>query len=146
MKNPSYPIRTPRAAGLCLAALLLAPAIAPAQIGAGALTGTNTYEGREEGEVIAINLTTGSFGETLPFDVTFKVAGDALRMIRGYFLRDYFMEKIEHMVDNATYTSIYPRISLAPGQRFVVKGCYIARVPLTGRPGSLEPVTDWVVQ
>jgi hypothetical protein len=30
------------------------------------------------------------------------------------------------MVDIAVYTSVYPRIGLAPGQRFVAKGVYIA--------------------
>jgi hypothetical protein len=48
------------------------------------------------------------------------------------------------MVDNAIYTSVYPRISLAPGQRFVSKGCYIAMLQEEGK-GGLTAVTDWLI-
>ncbi|MBL3616900.1 MAG: hypothetical protein JMN26_04130 [gamma proteobacterium endosymbiont of Lamellibrachia anaximandri] len=71
-----------------------------------------------------------------------KAAGDAMTHIRGYFFRDYFIERIEHMVDNAPYTSVYPRISLAPGQRFLSKGYYIARVA-AGERGRLVPLMEW---
>jgi hypothetical protein len=70
-----------------------------------------------------------------------KAAGDAVKEIRGYFYRDYMIEKIEHMVDDLPYTSIYPRISLAPGQRFVSRGFYIAKVDTQG--GGLVSLTDW---
>lgn len=73
-----------------------------------------------------------------------KVGGDALRMIRGYFFRDYFIEKIEHIVDNAPYTSVYPRIGLAPEQRFVSKGYYIAKIEDRGG-GGLTAITKWTV-
>lgn len=73
-----------------------------------------------------------------------KVAGDALMHIRGYFFRDYFIERIEHTVDSVPYTSVYPRISLAPGQRFAAKGGYIARIS-TGANPALVAVTDWVI-
>jgi ABC-type branched-subunit amino acid transport system substrate-binding protein len=73
-----------------------------------------------------------------------KMAGEAVRMIKSYFYREYFLERIEHMVDNAIYTSVYPRISLAPGQRFVSKGCYIAMLQEEGR-GGLTAVTDWLI-
>ena len=43
-----------------------------------------------------------------------KMFGGALQGIRGYFLRDYLLERMEHMVDNANYMSVYPCISLAP--------------------------------
>ena len=56
--------------------------------------------------------------------------------------RKILLEGIEHMVDNANYTSVYPRMSLAPEQRFVSKGCYIARL---SEDGSLVAVTDWLI-
>jgi hypothetical protein len=71
-----------------------------------------------------------------------KMAGGALKGIQGYFDREFLLEGIEHMVDNANYTSVYPRISLAPEQRFVSKGCYIARL---SEDGSLVAVTDWLI-
>lgn len=71
-----------------------------------------------------------------------KVAGDAVKHIRGYFYRDYFIEKIEHMIDDLPYTSVYPRISMAPDQRFVSRGYYMARVD--GK-GGIKNITDWIV-
>lgn len=76
--------------------------------------------------------------------LTLKVAGGALQVTRGYFLRDYFLERIEHMIDNAPYTSVYPRIRLAPGQRFVSKGAYIAKLADDGSD-RLVAVTDWLI-
>jgi hypothetical protein len=72
-----------------------------------------------------------------------KLAGGSLKALYGYFSREYLLEQIEHMVDNAVYTSVYPRLSLAPGQRFVAKGCYIAK-PSSDGTGRLEAVTRWV--
>lgn len=73
-----------------------------------------------------------------------KVAGDALTHIRGYFFRDYFIERIEHTIDSVPYTSVYPRISLAPGQRFASKGGYIAKISPGTKP-ALVAVTDWII-
>ena len=75
---------------------------------------------------------------------TLKIAGEAVRMIRGYFNQEYFLERIEHIAENAVFTSIYPTISLAPGQRFLSKGAYIAQY---GQEGSNElvAVSDWIV-
>ncbi len=73
-----------------------------------------------------------------------KMAGEGLGHIRGFFNPEYFLERIEHMVDNATYTSVYPRLSLAPNQRFVSKGSYIAKLAKDG-DGGLVAVTDWLI-
>ncbi|MCG7990558.1 MAG: hypothetical protein JAY99_18955 [Candidatus Thiodiazotropha lotti] len=56
-----------------------------------------------------------------------KVLGDAVKHIRGYFYRDYMIEKIEHMIDDLPYTSIFPRLSMAPDQRFASRGFYVAK-------------------
>lgn len=75
---------------------------------------------------------------------TLKMAGEGLKHIQGFFNREYFIERIEHMVDNAIYTSVYPRISLAPNQRFVSKGCYIAQLD-NGEKPRLRAVTEWLI-
>jgi hypothetical protein len=73
-----------------------------------------------------------------------KVAGDALVHIRGYFFKDYLIERIEHTVDNVPYTSVYPRISLAPGQRFAAKGGYITQFS-PEKESKLVAVSDWLI-
>lgn len=75
MRNSSLCKSSLRLAGLALALLMIVPGLAWGQIGAGALTGTNEYEGREEGETIPLDLERGSFQTDLPFDVNFKVSG-----------------------------------------------------------------------
>ncbi len=49
------------------------------------------------------------------------VTGNALRHMKTNFSRDYFLERIEHGLDNAVYRSVYPRISLGPRQRIASK-------------------------
>ena len=73
-----------------------------------------------------------------------KVAGSALVTIRGFFSREYFIESIEHMIDNATYTSVYPYMSLAPDQRFVSKGTRVARFD-DNDPEQLVTIDDWLI-
>lgn len=73
-----------------------------------------------------------------------KAAGEAAKRIRGFFNREFFIEGIEHMAENATYTSVYPGISLAPGQRFVSRGVFIAQFEPDGSD-ELVAVTDWLV-
>ena len=73
-----------------------------------------------------------------------KVAGSALVTIRGFFSREYFIESIEHMIDNATYTSVYPYMSLAPDQRFVSKGTRVARFD-DNDPKRLVAIDDWLI-
>ena len=47
------------------------------------------------------------------------------------------------MVDIVPYSSVYPHVSLAPGQRFAAKGAYVARVSAAEKP-VLEPVSGWL--
>lgn len=48
-----------------------------------------------------------------------------LHELRGNFSRDYFIENIEHMIDNTLEPSVYPKLTLGPRQRYASKGCYI---------------------
>ncbi|ODB88610.1 hypothetical protein A3193_07130 [Candidatus Thiodiazotropha endoloripes] len=70
-----------------------------------------------------------------------KVLGDAVKHIRGYFYRDYMIEKIEHMIDDLPYTSIFPRLSMAPDQRFASRGFYVAK---TDGKGGIVNLTGWI--
>jgi hypothetical protein len=54
-----------------------------------------------------------------------NLAGEALMHIRNNQTREYFIERIEHMTDSMIETSYYPRLALAPGQRYAAKGAYV---------------------
>lgn len=63
--------------------------------------------------------------------------------IGSNFSREYFIERIEHAIENAVTTSVYPYLSLGPGQRFGSKGCFIAE--FSGTAETLAPASDWIV-
>jgi hypothetical protein len=60
------------------------------------------------------------------------------------FSREYLTARIEHRVDNALTSSVYPRVTLTPGQRFASKGCYIVELP-DDDSGGLVPVSNWII-
>jgi len=72
-------------------------------------------------------------------------ANVALKHMIDHFSRDYFIERLEHYAEYALSPSVYPRLSLGPGQRFAAKGAQIVGVV----PGSPTPVlearSDWIV-
>lgn len=69
------------------------------------------------------------------------VAGDAVSHMGENFSRDYFIERIEQMAGTSLSPSIYPRLSLGPGQRFASRGGYI----LGFQNGMPVPVSDWLI-
>jgi hypothetical protein len=73
-----------------------------------------------------------------------SLASDAIGHIAGTYSREYLIERMEHMAGRLPNTSYYPRISIAPGQRYASKGGYIVR--LSGDPA--HPVvadSPWIV-
>lgn len=72
------------------------------------------------------------------------VVGDSISHILDQYSRDYFIERLEHMVARSLVTSVYPRLSLGPGQRFASKGAYLVRYS-SKNAKALEPMTDWIV-
>lgn len=66
-------------------------------------------------------------------------AGNALMHLVDNFSRDYFVELIEHGVDNSVATSVYPRLSLGPSQRFAAKACAIVE-PVAEHQGQWRAV------
>jgi len=59
------------------------------------------------------------------------------------FVREYLIERVEMALDHRALTGYYPRLTLAPGQRFASKGGYIVRFadPAGAR---LTPVGEWI--
>jgi len=78
---------------------------------------------------------------------TFLACGllsETLNHMADAFVRDYLIERIENMLEHRVITGYYPRLALAPGQRFASKGGYIVR--LAGDSGTkLTAASDWIV-
>lgn len=70
--------------------------------------------------------------------------GRGMKHINQNFSREYLIEVLEHALDNATFASVYPRVSLGPGQRFASKGSYILRLSSGADPEWL-PIGDWII-
>lgn len=72
------------------------------------------------------------------------VAGDALAHMEEIFSRDYFIERVEHMTEQSLFPSVFPRLSLGPGQRFASKGGYVTGFAQDGVRRTALP-GDWIV-
>jgi hypothetical protein len=78
---------------------------------------------------------------------TYMVCGlvsDTLNHMVDTFVRDYLVERIEGMLEHRIITGYYPRLALAPGQRFASKGGFIVRFV---EPGGTRVVPDgeWII-
>ena len=59
------------------------------------------------------------------------------------FVRDYLIERVEMALDHRILTGYYPRLTLAPGQRFASKGGYIVR--FSDPQGTrVAPLGEWI--
>ena len=78
---------------------------------------------------------------------TYLVCGlvsDTLNHMADTFVRDYLVERIEEMLEHRVITGYYPRLALAPGQRFASKGGYVVRFA-AGTGTRIVADGDWIV-
>ena len=71
------------------------------------------------------------------------ILSDAINHMADTFVRDYLVERIEEMLEHRIVTGYYPRLALAPGQRFASKGGYVVRFADPAGP-KLVPVSEWM--
>lgn len=72
-----------------------------------------------------------------------QVVAEALGTMLDAYVPDFLIERIESMVSTRLNSGYYPRLGLAPGQRFVSKGGYLVHFAgPTGR--QLVAESDWI--
>ncbi len=76
--------------------------------------------------------------------VACQVLAEAVGHAFADLVRDYLVEQIENMVSLKLLNGFYPRLGLAPGQRFASKGGYIVQLPRSPE-GRVIADTDWLV-
>ncbi|NOU21802.1 MAG: c-type cytochrome [Methyloglobulus sp.] len=72
---------------------------------------------------------------------TLLTVTDATKHLAGNFSPAYLIERIEDMTESVGVLSIYPHLSLGPGQRFAAKS---ARVWKFSADGTLMPASEWI--
>lgn len=77
------------------------------------------------------------------FAITLLAKG--IQHIKSNFSQDYLIERIEHMVDNSVFHSVYPHLSLGPGQRYASKGSYIIGPISLATDANIFKTTTWIV-
>ncbi|MDB5777409.1 MAG: hypothetical protein JWP38_3542 [Herbaspirillum sp.] len=73
-----------------------------------------------------------------------RILSESLGDMLDSFVRDYLVEQVETMLSKRLVNGYYPRLGLAPGQRFASKGGYIVRF---ANSDPTQPAIDgtWIV-
>ena len=72
------------------------------------------------------------------------ILSETLGHMLDSFVRDYLVERVEMLLSHRLVNGYYPRLGLAPGQRFASKGGYL--VHFVGAEGpALAADTAWRV-
>ncbi len=84
--------------------------------------------------------------EAVQIDTEFAmtVVSDVIGHMADSFSRDYFVERVEHVVAQTPMPSTFPHVSLGPGQRFAAKGASIVQLTPGDKPG-MKALSAWIV-
>jgi hypothetical protein len=73
-----------------------------------------------------------------------SLVSETLNHVADSFMRDYLVERVEGMLEHRIITGYYPRLALAPNERFASKGGYIVHFAQpSGAQVSAD--TEWFV-
>jgi hypothetical protein len=73
-----------------------------------------------------------------------RILSESMGDMLESFFRDYLVEQIETMLSKRLVNGYYPRLGLAPGQRFASKGGYIVRFAADDGTHLIAD-SDWIV-
>jgi hypothetical protein len=69
---------------------------------------------------------------------------ETLSHMSDSFMRDYLVERVEGMLEHRIITGYYPRLTLAPNERFASKGGFIVHFAQSAG-AQVAPDTEWLV-
>ena len=72
------------------------------------------------------------------------ILAEELTSLQDNFVREFLLERIEDMLSHRVLSGFYPRLGLAPGQRFASKGGYFVHFTEPGGP-AIAPTSEWIV-
>lgn len=72
------------------------------------------------------------------------IVAETISEMLDSFIPDYLNERVEIMLSHRILTGYYPRLSLAPGQRFASKGGYITNF-VDSKIKKLKAESDWLI-
>ena len=72
------------------------------------------------------------------------VLSDAIGHIQDSVSRDYLVERVEHVVSQTPTPSIFPTVSLGPGQRFAARGASIVQFDENDK-SLVKAISGWIV-
>lgn len=75
---------------------------------------------------------------------TMRAVGRTIMHLRDKFSKEYFIELLEHEVEKMLVSSVFPRLTLGPGQRYASKGGYILKLSATDNSASAA-ISDWII-
>ncbi len=73
-----------------------------------------------------------------------KTLMNAIKHTRSHFNRAYIIELLEHKLDKAVLTGMYPKLTIGPNQRYASRGGYIMKVP-ADVSAPQQPITEWLL-
>ena len=69
---------------------------------------------------------------------------ETLKHMVDAFVPDYLVESVENTVEHRVLTGYYPRLTLAPGQRFASKGGYLVHFETSQGRERVLPDGPWI--
>jgi hypothetical protein len=72
------------------------------------------------------------------------ILAEELTSLQDNFVREFLLERIEDMLSHRVLSAFYPRLGLAPGQRFASKGGYFVHFIEPTGP-AIAATSEWIV-